>query len=91
MPCVSPTNLTMLATVLAEHCKNCGYQKDCLERAESASFLMLLFSNGVQSADRLKTALEVRKRALDNWCNYHRSAHQAEIVVGTGGQAVLAN
>jgi hypothetical protein len=68
--CVSPTNLTMLATVLAEHWKNYGYEKDCLERDEAASFLMLSFSNGVQSAERLKTALEVRKRAPDNRYDY---------------------
>jgi len=67
---VMPETLAMLTKVLDQHCENHDFGRASLEREEAASFLLLLFSNGVQSAGRLKTALEVRKRARDNPSNY---------------------
>jgi hypothetical protein len=67
---IKPRKLAMLTTVLDQHCDSHNYCKDGVEREEAASFLLLLFSNGVQSAERLKTALEVRKRARDNPSDY---------------------
>jgi hypothetical protein len=64
----------MLTAILEQHCKNHGFEDNSIERDETASFLLLLFSNGVQSAGRLTTALEVRKRSLDNAGDYHRCA-----------------
>jgi hypothetical protein len=68
---IMPEALAMLTSVLERHCENHAFARHSLEREEAASFLILLFSNGVQNADRLKTALEVRKRARDPG-NYRR-------------------
>ena len=67
---IKPQKLTMLTTILDQHCESHNFEKDGLEREEAASFLLLLFANGVQSAERLKSALEVRKRARDHPSDY---------------------
>lgn len=51
--------LTVLTTALDDYCRNNGIGPTSPERDDIARIIMSLFSNGVQGAEDLKSALEM--------------------------------